>query len=77
MGVDSAYKPRAGRKEWDLWTGTGMEQMGTLAHYLTMKQALAPGDWGLHWAGGVTVRREKSGLVFAGREVRFGQVLRE
>ena len=34
-------------------------------------------DSGLHLARGVTVRTQKSGLVFADREVRFGQGRKE
>lgn len=75
---------RGGRGGWRGRGGvSGWEGMGAAGNQPLLQCNLSYGarpsqeDSGLHLARGVTVRTQKSGLVFADREVRFGQGRRE
>lgn len=66
---------RAGRKGWSLCVGRDGGQTGTsplFQDHLSCGATPSGENSGLHLARGATVRTQKSGLVFAGRKVRFG-----
>ena len=68
------------RKGWGLWVGRdggSWKPAPPLQCNLSYGAGPSQEDSGLHLARGVTVRTQKSGLVFADREVRFGQGRKE